>query len=43
MNNEAGIDIASSNVLIKDNYIDLLNLVVSVVISSENYIGLLNS
>ena len=31
---EEGIDITSSNVLVKGNYIDLLNLEVSVVISS---------
>ena len=40
---EEGIYIASSNVLVKGNYIDLLNLAVSVVISLGNYIGLLNS
>ena len=40
---EEGIYIASSNVLVKGNYIDLLNLSVSVVISLGNYIGLLNS
>ena len=40
---EEGICIASSNVLVKGNYIDLLNLAVSVVISLENYIGLLDS
>ena len=32
--NEEGIKITSSNVLVKGNYIDLLNLEVSVVISS---------
>ena len=40
---EKGIYIASSNVLVQGNYIDLLNLAVSVVISSGNYIGLLDS
>ena len=40
---EEGIYIASSNVLVKGNYIDLLNLAVSVVISLGNYIGLLDS
>ena len=34
---------ASSNVLVKGNYIDILNLAVSVVISLGNYIGLLDS
>ena len=36
---EEGIYITSSNVLVKGNYIGLLNLAVSVVISSGNYIG----
>ena len=40
---EEGIYIASSNVLVKGNYIDLLNLAASVVISLGNYIGLLDS
>ena len=40
---EEGIYIASSNVLVKGNYIDLLNLAVSDVISLGNYIGLLDS
>ena len=40
---EEGIYIASSNVLVKGNYIDILNLAVSVVISLGNYIGLLDS
>ena len=40
---EEGIYITSSNVLVKGNYIDLLNLAVSAVISSGNYIGLLDS
>ena len=40
---EEGIYIANSNVLVKGNYIDLLNLAVSVVISLGNYIGLLDS
>ena len=40
---EEGIYIASSHVLVKDNYIDLLNLAVSDVISLGNYIGLLDS
>ena len=40
---EEGIYIASSNVLVKGNYIDLLNLAVSVVISLGKYIGLLDS
>ena len=40
---EEGIYIASSNVLVKGNYIDLINLAVNVVISSGNYIGLLDS
>ena len=39
---EEGIYIASSNVLAKGNYIDILNLAVSVVISLGNYIGLLD-
>ena len=40
---EEGIYIASSNVLVKGNYIDILNLAVSVVISLGKYIGLLDS
>ena len=40
---EEGIYIASSNVLVKGNYIDLLNLANSVVISLGNFIGLLDS
>ena len=40
---EEEIYIASSNVLVKGNYIDLLNLAVSDVISLGNYIGLLGS
>ena len=40
---EEGIYIASLNVLVKGNYIDLLNLAVSDVISLGNYIGLLDS
>ena len=40
---EEGIYIATSNVLVKGNYIDVLNLAVSVVISLGNYIGLLDS
>ena len=34
---------ASSNALVKGNYIDILNLAVSVVISLGKYIGLLDS
>ena len=40
---EEGIYIASSNFLVKGNYIDLLDLAVSVVISLGNYIDLLDS
>ena len=40
---EEGLYIASSNVLVKGTYIDILNLAVSVVISLGNYIGLLDS
>ena len=40
---EEGIYIASSNVLVKGNYIDIRNLAVSVVISLGIYIGLLDS
>ena len=40
---EEGIYIASLNVLVKGNDIDILNLAVSVVISLGNYIGLLDS
>ena len=40
---EEGIYIASSNVLVKGNYIDLLNLACSDVISLGNSIGLLDS
>ena len=40
---EEGIYIASSNFLVKGNYIDILNLAVSVVISLGNFIGLLDS
>ena len=40
---EEGICIANSNFLVKVNYIDLLDLAVSVVISLENYLGLLDS
>ena len=40
---EERIYMASSNVLVKGNNIDLLNLAVSVFISLGNYIGLLDS
>ena len=40
---EEGIYIASSNFLVKGNYSDLLDLAVSVVIRSGNYIGFLDS
>ena len=43
MINEERIYMASSDVLVKGNYIDLINLAFCVVISSGNYIGLLDS